>query len=121
MSASEVDALLDNLTSIKRMIEGHLTATEVPALNAQLAEVFEEFRITCQGQRVIVEPKLRAEWQPEGDWRSLDFGEPDQSGVEIVEHLGAVLKKADLTRDFERRKVNGSSRTARGSRSLCPS
>lgn len=60
---------------------GHLTAIEVPALNAQLAKVFDEFRITCQGQRVIVEPRLRAEWQPEGDWRSLDFGEPDQSGA----------------------------------------
>lgn len=109
MSTSEVDALLDQLDSILRMAQGHLTATEVPTLNAQLYEVFEEFRITREGERIIVEPRLRPEWVPEGRWRVLDFGEPDQAGVEVVEHVGAVMRKVDLTRDLEHHKINGSS------------
>jgi hypothetical protein len=94
---AEIDALLDRLTAITRMVAGKLTAEDVSALSLQLAEVFEEFRVHRSGDRIIVEPKLRSGFLPEGDWTTLDFG-GDQAGVEIVDYLDPVMRKVDLTR-----------------------
>jgi hypothetical protein len=65
-------------------------------LSYQLREVFEEFRIRSDGQRIIVEPKLRPEWLPEGSWRTLDFGDEQGEGVEVVEYLEPLLRQVDL-------------------------
>lgn len=108
ITTPEIDALLDMLASIRRMVEGHLTATDVPELNAQLCEVFEELSITHEGDRIFVNPVLRPEFVPEGKWRVLDFGDEDQKGVEVVEHLGAVMRKVSLTRQFADHKINDS-------------
>jgi hypothetical protein len=94
---AEIDALLDRLAAITRMVAGKLTAEDVSALSLQLAEVFEEFRVHRSGDRIIVEPKLRSGFLPEGDWTTLDFG-GDQAGVEIVDYLDPVMRKVDLTR-----------------------
>lgn len=98
-AVDDVDALLDRWSSIQRILTGRLTASDVPTLNGQLAEVFSEFRLTRQGDRIIVEPALRPEWMPEGRWTTLDFGEDDRGGatmVEVVEHLAPVMRRVDL-------------------------
>lgn len=109
LSRDELDTLLDRVLSIKRLIEGHLTETEVPLLNAQLHTVFAEFIIAHEDRRIIVDPKLRPEFVPDGSWRTLDFGSADQEGVEVVEHVGAVMRKVSLTSGFADRKIIGSS------------
>jgi len=109
LTTHELDMLLDRVIAIKRLIDGRLTASEIPYLNAQLHEVFSEFSITHEGRRIIVDPKLRPEFVPEGSWRTLDFGDEDQEGVEVVEHVGAVMRKVSLTSAFGEHKISGSS------------
>ena len=52
IGVEEIDALLDRLASITRMVAGKLTAEDVPALGLQLAEVFEDFRLHRDGRQV---------------------------------------------------------------------
>lgn len=93
---AEIDTLLDQLASIARILEGQLTAEDTPALNVQLTTVFEHFVLTVEGERIILDPKLKAEWMPEGDWTTLDFGDPAQAGVEVVEFVAPVMEKIQL-------------------------
>jgi hypothetical protein len=79
------------------MIAGKPTAEDVPALSLQLAEVFEEFRVQRMGERIIIEPKLRPQFVPEGTWNTLDFG-TGASGVEVVDYLDPGVRKVDLVR-----------------------
>ncbi len=101
--ASEVDGLIEYLDSVARIIQGHLTAPDVPRLNAQLAEVFVHFTVTQSGDRLIVEPTLRPEWLPEGNFRCLDFGSDDHGGdqvVEVVDWLEADFHEPALLREL---------------------
>lgn len=109
LSTEEIDLLLDQFDSIKRMISGRLTAEDVPRLNLQLREVFEEFRVSREGDRLIVDPKLRSELLPQGNWRTIDFADDDSWGVEVVEYLEPAFRKVDLTRDLASRKVTDNS------------
>jgi DNA invertase Pin-like site-specific DNA recombinase len=97
---AEIDALLDQLASIGRILSGHLTADDTPLLNAQLATVFDHFVLTVDGQRTILDPELKAEWIPEGDWTTIDFGDPGQAGVEVVDYLAPVMRRVDLVGNF---------------------
>jgi hypothetical protein len=90
------DALLDKANAIARMLRGDMETGDKAQLNQQLAEVFAEFRVTQEGERIIVDPHLRPEWQPEGEWRTLDFGDPDGAGVEVVDFVEPVLRRVDL-------------------------
>lgn len=99
MTTRQMDALLDQVNSIRRIVSGKLTAEDVPRLNLQMREVFEEFRVERAGGRVIVEPKLRPQHAPPGDWTSVDFGEGGE-GVEVVGYVGAEMRKIDLTSGF---------------------
>lgn len=101
-----IDRLLDNLQALREMVQGRLTADSTPTLTLQLREVFEQFTISSHendagtGTRIIVEPRLRAEWLPaiEGATpASLDFAEDDAEGVEVVDYLEPVLRKVNLT------------------------
>lgn len=101
IGVGEIDALLDRLATVTRMISGRLHADDVPQLNLQLAEVFDEFRVSKVGDRLIVEPRLRPEFSPEGEWKMLDFGDDLETGetrVEVVDYLEPNLRKVDLTR-----------------------
>jgi hypothetical protein len=114
-STQELDGLLDRLDSLVRIVSGHLTADDTPRLNLQLCEVFEEFRVTRSGDRLIVEPKLRPEWIPPGTWHRLDFGDDDHGGetvVEVVEYFEPALRKVDLTSPFVTDDLVGSSRSS---------
>lgn len=99
------DALLDKANAIARMLRGDMETGDKAQLNQQLAEVFAEFRVTKEGsstgdgRRIIVDPHLRPEWQPEGEWRTLDFGDPSAQGVEVVDFVEPVLRRVDLWGD----------------------
>ncbi len=57
---------------------------------------------------MIVQPTLRREWLAErdgGEWVTLDFGDDDAAGVEVVEYLEPVVRKVDLTSGFTRDKL----------------
>jgi DNA invertase Pin-like site-specific DNA recombinase len=100
-ATEQIDAALDRLNRLRALIEGELTAETAPLLNHQLSKVFEELTLTRSGDRIIVDPKVRPEWIPEGTWRALDFGEDDHEGaqvVEVVDYLDPVLRKIDLIR-----------------------
>lgn len=112
MSTADVDALLDKINAVRRLISGKLDAEDVPQLNGQLASIFEEFRVRRDGAGVVIEPRLRAEWMPEGEWATLDFSDGQAEGVEVVSYpaeLGPVLRKVDLTSGFAADKVTCSS------------
>lgn len=65
-------------------------------------------RVTAEGKRIILDPILRPEWMPDGDWRTLDFGDPDQEGVEVTDYLAPVLRQVDLWGDEATRAIYGS-------------
>lgn len=44
-----------------------------------------------------MEPTLRKEWLPEGNWKLLDFADEDAEGIEVVEYLEPVLRRVDLS------------------------
>lgn len=100
--ASATDGLLDKANAIARMLRGDMETRDKAGLNQQLSEVFAEFRVTVEephssaGLRIIVDPHLRPEWQPDGQWRTLDFSEGGDSGVEVVDFVEPVLRRVDL-------------------------
>lgn len=97
--ANANDGLLDKANAIARILRGDIETEDKVQLNQHLAEVFAEFRITVEGDRIIIDPHLRPEWQPKGQWRTVDFSEGDASGVEVVDFLDPVLKRVDLWGD----------------------
>ena len=55
--------------------------------------------VSKRDDRLIVEPRLRPEFVPEGDWSVLDFGESLDSvepRVEFVDYLEPALRKVNL-------------------------
>ncbi|MDQ3707834.1 MAG: hypothetical protein M3387_00710 [Actinomycetota bacterium] len=58
MTTPEIDAVLDVLNSVARIVFGHLMAEDVPRLNAQLTDVFEAFTLRLKAERITVDPKL---------------------------------------------------------------
>jgi site-specific DNA recombinase len=99
LSMEELSATLEQLDSVGRMIQGDLTDEDIPALNERLHEVFDSFVVTHGGDRVSVEPRMNAGWLPKGNWHILDFGTDDHGGnrvVEVIEHLHADLRRAEL-------------------------
>jgi hypothetical protein len=92
----DLDGVLDAVLRVRKLVEGTLDADTTPMLQDRLRLLFEEFRIDASGARIIVTPVLRPEHRPEGRWKLLDFAEPGQEGVEIVDHLGVELTKIDL-------------------------
>lgn len=76
-----MDALLDRAQALQRILASEFEGSDSAVLNSRLSEVVSEVRVTVEGKRVILDPVLRPEWMPEGDWHTLDFGDPTQEGV----------------------------------------
>jgi hypothetical protein len=100
-SALVTDRPLDKANAIARMLQGEMETSDKALLNQQLTQVFAEFRVTAEGHRIAVDPHLRPEWLPEGDWRTLDFADDQQAGVEVVDFVEPVLRKVDLWAEGE--------------------
>jgi hypothetical protein len=94
-----LDALLDAVSSARRMIAGALEGEDVPRMNAKLHEVFDSITVSRQGDGLLVVPHLRDE-SPMA--RVLDFsdGTEPQPDVEVVPEL-VVLRKVELTRQTD--------------------
>ena len=75
-------------------------------LNLQLAEVFEGFYLSCSGDRVVFEARVRPESvDPVGAAtpRVLDFDADDHDGelvVEVVDQLAPQFRRVDLADGF---------------------
>lgn len=57
----QLDALLDAVSSARRMIAGALEVADLPRMNAKLHEVFYLITVSRQGDRLVVVPHLRDE------------------------------------------------------------
>jgi hypothetical protein len=96
--------VLDHIAVIREMVQGRLTAESTQALNLQLREVFEEFRVSSRpndagtGARLVVEPRLRVDWLPRVEGpatpRILDFADEDVRGIEVVDYLEPALRRS---------------------------
>jgi hypothetical protein len=76
MPVDQLDALLDALSSAKRMIAGALEGEDVPRMNAKLHEVFDSITVSRQDDRLLVVPHLRDESPLT---RVLDFSDGTES------------------------------------------
>jgi DNA invertase Pin-like site-specific DNA recombinase len=101
-SAVELDALLDRLTAVQRIISGELHEADVPQLRRKLAEVFASFEVRREGASMTIEPKLRDE---DPMTFVADFSEGEAEGLQVVEDLEPVLSRIDLLDCLESRKV----------------
>jgi hypothetical protein len=92
----QLNALLDAVSSARRMIAGALEGADVPRMNAKLHEVFDSITVSLRDDRLVVVPHLRDESPMT---RVLDFSDGTESQPPEVQVVGnLVLRKVELTR-----------------------
>jgi site-specific DNA recombinase len=99
----QLDAILDAVSSARRMIAGALEAEDVPRMNAKLHTVFDSIVVGRRSKRLTVVPHLRSEAEASTESatsRILDFGSDTSEGVEIGATLGqVVMRQVELVDD----------------------
>jgi len=100
---ADLDAILDRLSAVRRMIAGALDAGDVPRMNARLCRVFDSLVVSRRGEKLLVDPKLRPDFLGESPRtatpHTFDFGDDRSPGVEIAESAppAVELRRVELT------------------------
>ena len=92
----QLDALLDAVSSARRMIAGALEGSDVPRMNSRLQELLDSITVYRRGDRLCVVPRFRDEGEESSTAtpRILDFGDDSTPGVEVGASLGYVVTRS---------------------------